>query len=255
MEMIRDTPLQNATSATPLNGKKPPEAPLDFPRFEHIPSFAGREGVIYVSQPVFVGVDFAITVTPTGMSVETRSDHAPDKSQVSELCEPRVSALQALATKIFASVGGDTVRLEGKLVRPYPEFSGFIDIHRTLVFDAQNCILEYPYQEVIFEEDVDRIPRFITFIANDNAENIHSVTRDATSAVIKSNILDDGDPVRFEGLFWIAVSRNGYWPGFFTPYEPHRFCEPQASDWMRKIHRQEHGEIIHVDHLNGIAWS
>ena len=251
MEMIRDTTLRNATSP---KSTEQLEAPLVFPQFEDIPSFANREGVIYVSQPVFVGTDVAIIATPSRITVETQTDHALDRSRVSALCEYRADALQALAAKIFASVGGDTVRLEGKLVRPYPALSGFVDIHRTLVFNAQNCILECPYQEVIFDEDVDRIPRFITFLADDNAENIHALTRDATSAVIKSNIFDDRDPIRFEGLFWIPLSRNGYWPSFFTPYEPHRFCERQASDWMRKIHRQEHGEIIHVDRLNGIAW-
>jgi hypothetical protein len=254
MEMIHHTTLQDATSATPPKTREPLEAPLDFPRFEDIPPFAHREGVIYVSQPVFVGTDVAVTLTPTGMTVETRSDHAPDRSRASALCGYRAEALQSLAAKIFACVGGDAVRLQGKLVRPDPAFSGFIDIYRTLVFDAGTCILEYPYEEAIFEEDIDSIPRFITFLADDTAEAVHALTRDATSAVIRCNILDESDPVRFEGLFWMPLSRNEYRPGFFVPYEPDRFCEQQASDWMRKIHRQERGEIIHVDRLMGIAW-
>ncbi|AHF86811.1 hypothetical protein RLEG3_28190 [Rhizobium leguminosarum bv. trifolii WSM1689] len=146
------------------------------------------------------------------------------------------------------------MQLQGKLVRPDPALAGFIDIHRTLVFDARSGILEYPYEETMFEEDIDSIPRFITFLAKDNAETVYALTRDATSAVFRSNILDDSDPVRFEGLFWMPINRKEYRPGFFVPYEPNRFCEAEACDWMRKIHRREFREIIHVDRLNGIGW-
>lgn len=252
MEMIRDTILEASNSlGLPRKQFGPP---LDFPRFEDIPPFGAREGVIYVSQPVFVGTDVAITLTPTGMTVETRSDHAPDRSWASALCMNHANELQTLAAKIFAKVGGDAVRLKGKLVRPYPAVAGFIDIHRTLIFDAETCILEYPYQEQIFEEDTDRIPRFITLLADDAAQAIHALARDATSAVIRSNILDEREPVRFKGLFWIPVSREGHRPGFFIPYEPDRFSELEARDWMKKVHRREFRDIIHVDHLNGIGW-
>jgi hypothetical protein len=229
--------------------------PLDLLAFDRVLPFIDDARTFYVSQPVFTGGDVTILVTSSGTEVESTTDHALETAYLSRMCACHSTKLRRLADKIFRTIGGDTIRLDGILFRLNPERSGFIDIYRIVVFDGDTHLLELPYQETIFVEDGARVPRFVMPIAANTALHGLDLARDATSALIKTNIMDDEEPVRFKGLIWIPLQRERYRPSFFVPYEEDRCSEEDACNWMRKVHRRDFRDLCYVDCLRGIEWT
>ncbi len=222
--------------------------------FDQILPFIGDQAAIYVSQPVFVGTDITVNLTSTDIKVDARTDHPFDHNWVSTLCKEHEAALWSLATKTLSHFKADSVRLIGKLVQPHPDLAGYIDIYRVLVFTDRGCILDYPYQMQIFEDDDRRIPRFVISIAKDTVKAIQTITQDATAAFIRSDLLSEDDTVWYEGFCWMSVHQTMYRPSFFVPYEPGRFSEVDACAWMSKAVRQGFPDIAFVTHLDGIEW-
>lgn len=222
--------------------------------FEQILPSIGDGAAIYISQPVPIGTDITLTLTSTDIKVDAGTDHPFDRNWVSTLCKDHEAALRRLAIKILSHLQGDSVRLVGKLVQPHPHLAGYIDIHRTLVFNDHGCILDYPYQMKIFEEDYGSIPRFVVNVDKDTAKPIQTVTRDATSAFIRSDLRNENDTVWFEGFYWMSIHQTRYRPGFFVPYEPGRFSELEACEWMTRAVGQGFPDIVFVRHLEGVEW-
>lgn len=222
--------------------------------FDQILPFIGDTVVIYVSQPVFVGTDITVTLTPTDIKVDARTDDPFDRDWVFTLCKEHEAALRSLATKTLSRFDACSIRLLGKLVQPHPDLAGYIDIYRTLVFNDRGCILDYPYQMQIFEEDYGRIPRFVVSVKKDTAKAIQTITRDATAAFIRSDFRNENDTVWFEGFYWMSVQQARYRPSFFVPYEPGRFSEMDACDWISTALSQGFPDIAFVRHLNGVEW-
>lgn len=229
--------------------------PLDLLSFERVLPFVDDDRTVYVSQPVFAGRDVTILVTSTGIEVDSRTDHALETAYVFRMCACHSTKLRRLAKKIFRKIGGDTIRLDGILVRLNAERSGFIDIYRIVVFDGDTHLLELPYQETIFVEDGARVPRFVMPIAAITARHGLDLVQDATSSLIRANIMDDQEPVRFKGLIWIPLHRQRYRPSFFVPYEADRCSEEDACNWMQKVHRRDFRDLCYVDYLSGIDWT
>jgi hypothetical protein len=222
--------------------------------FEQILPFIGDDTVIYISQPVPVGVDITVTLTSTYIKVDARTDDAFVRDWISTLCKEHEAALRSLAIKILSHLKAGSVRLLGKLVQPHPHLAGYIDIYKTLVCNDHRCILDYPYQMQIFEEDCGRIPRFVVNVNKDTAKAIQTITRDATAAFIRSDLRNENDTVWFEGFYWMSVHQTRYRPGFFVPYEPGRFSELEACEWMTKVVSQGFPDIVFVRHLDGVGW-
>ncbi len=222
--------------------------------FDQILPIIGDDTVIYISQPVSVGTDITVTLTSTDTKVDARTDPPFDRNWVSTLCREHEAALRSLAIKIFSHSKADSVRLLGKLVQPHPHLAGYIDIYRTLVFSDHGCILDYPYQMQISEEDYGRVPRFVVSVKKETVKAIQAITRDTTAAFIRSDLRNENDTVWFEGFYWMSVHQTRYRPGFFVPYEPGRFSEMDACDWMSKVLRPGFPDIVFVPHLNGVEW-
>ncbi|MBP2562243.1 hypothetical protein J2T08_001689 [Neorhizobium galegae] len=236
MELNRDLNTQKLTS------------------FNQILPFIGDGAAIYVSQPVPIGTDITVTLTPTDIKVDARTEDPLDRDWISALCRQHEAALRSLAIKILSHLQANSVRLLGKLVQPHPHLAGYIDIYRTLAFNDHGCILDYPYQMQIFEEDYGRIPRFVVSVTKDTAKAIQTITRDATAAFSRSDLLNEDDKVWFEGFYWMSVHQTRYHPSFFVPYEHGRFSEMEACEWMSKVVRQGFPDIVFVRHLDGVEW-
>lgn len=229
--------------------------PLDLLAFDRVLPFIDDARTFYVSQPVFTGGDVTILVTSSGTEVESTTDHALETAYVSRMCACHSTKLRRLADKIFRTLGGDTIRLDGTIVRLNPERSGFIDIYRIVVFDGDTHLLELPYQETIFVEDGARVPRFVMPIAAITARHALNLAQDATSSLIRANIMDDQEPDRFKGLLWIPLHRERYRPRFFLPHEADRRSEEDACNWMQKVNRRDFRDLCYVDYLSGIEWT
>jgi len=236
MELNRDLNTQKLTS------------------FSQILPFIADGAAIYVSQPVPVGTDITVTLTLTDIKVDARTEEPFDRDWISTLCREYEASLRSLATKTLSRFDGGWMRLLGKLVQPHPHLAGYIDIYRTLVFKNHGCVLDYPYQMQIFEEDYGRIPRFVVSVNKDTAKAIKTVTRDATAAFIRSDLRNEDDTVWFEGLYWMSVHQTRYRPSVFVPYEHGRFSEVEACEWMSKAVSKGFPDIVFVRHLDGVEW-
>lgn len=254
MHLTRDSNWSILGSANQPSSQMHFGSPKHSTSFDQILPFVGDETAIYVSQPVFVGTSITVTLTPTDIKVDARTDHPLDRDWVFTLCQEHEAELRSLATRTLNRFDAGSMRLLGKLVQPHPDLAGYIDIYRTLVFNDHGCILDYPYQMQIFEEDYGRIPRFVISVTKDMAEAIHTTTRDATAAFIRSDLRNEDDTVWFEGFYWMSAQQTRYRPSFFVPYEPSRFSEIEACDWMSKVLRQGFPDIAFVRHLDGVEW-
>lgn len=222
--------------------------------FDQTLPFIGDKPVIYISQPVFVGTYVAITLTPMAIKVDARTDAPFDRDWVLTLCKEHEAELRSFGAKTLNRFDAGSMRLLAKLVQPHPDLGGYIDIYRTLVFNESGCILDYPYQMQIFEEDYGRIPRFVVSVEQAKANAIQAIARDATAAFIRSDLRNEDDTVWFEGLYWMSVHQTRYLPGIFVPYEPGRFSETDACHWMSKAFRHGFTDIAFVNHLDGVEW-
>ncbi|AUX77974.1 MULTISPECIES: hypothetical protein [Sinorhizobium] len=254
MELSRDFNSSTFNSIHQLRDQAHIDAPNHSASFDRILPLIGDKAVIYVSQPVPVGTDVTVTLTPTDIKVDARTDQPFNREWVSAQCKEHEAELRSLARRTLSRFDACSMRLLGKLVQPHPDLAGYIDIYRTLVFNDRGCILDYPYQMQIFDEDYGRIPRFVVSVTKDMAKAIQTITRDATAAFIRSDLRNEDNTVWFEGFYWMSVQQARYRRSFFVPYEPGRFSETEACDWMSKALRQGFAEIAVVRHLDGIEW-
>lgn len=241
-------------SLPPLDLRPGSSSPAKHLSFETLIPLLQEEEIAYVSHPVFQGADVSITVTADAISHFSGLTDAEDIGWFSAECQEASDRLHEFRERVTRATGGNAIRLNGRFVRLRPEHPGYIDIHQTVVIDDQTPLIECPYQEQIFENDTARVPRFVTWLSANTALEAIAVVQDATCALIRSDVLDDDQPARFEGMLWLPVARDKFRPSFFIPYDPSHLSEDEAWAWISKIHRRGFRNIFYVDGLEEIRW-
>ncbi len=99
------------------------------------------------------------------------------------------------------------------------------------------------------------ITRIVMPITAITARHGLDLAQDATSSLIKANIMDDQEPVRFKRLIWIPLHRGRYRPSLSVPYKADRCSEEDACNGMQKVHRRDFRDLCYVDYLSRIDWT
>jgi hypothetical protein len=211
--------------------------------FEDIASYL-EPGIAYVSQPVFNGIDCSIWISASAVQpVQQQSDEV-DPHWLAAMCDVYSDELQRAHRRLAEEYGGDSIRLDGRIVLSEPGSPDLIDIHRIVIFSGDAPLFERPYTEHIFENDA-ACSRLLTFVIS--PEDAMRATRDWTSAMIRANSLEENGDSLFEGFLWLPLKTGRYRPSVFVSYHSQRFSEIEACEWSRRLFRREIENCFHID--------
>lgn len=191
-------------------------------------------GTVYVSHPVFVGPPISIWISKQCIYPAPPPRDDTRHWGVEKVLRKRTEALVKMRYHICGEFGGDSIRLDGRIVRHGQGQADDIDIYRCVVFDGSIPIAERPHHERIFcQDDV-----FDLIFAFPNSQNSTSISRQAKSAsaafLDENGIVADG----YEGMLWVPLRTDRHLPSvFMEPDAP--MSRKQAQARLRKL--AEHG--------------
>lgn len=236
----------NLTPSTPKASTLPPD-PRRLLALEEIIPWLDRE-IAYVAHPLFDGQDVTIVVDESGFRIEEKLVSAEELDRLSKICNESQDRLREFFEQVIKTVGGDTVRLDGRIVAEQRGMPWCLDIHRTVVLDKGNQIIECPYDEKIFPLDEQPHLRLFTWLSQDTADAMKNTLQDLTFSIV--DIIARGQrPVKISGTLWLPVNNDRYRPSFFVPFKPSPMSTAMVEAFLANLFSKQ---IDHLYHLEGV---
>ena len=256
--VCRNLPVNSAGNTPPSTPQLSAEASIMTPdlhrlmSFEEITPWLDRE-ITYVAHPLFEGQDVSIVVDSTGFRIGENLLGREDLDRVSKICSESADRLRAFLNRVIRTVGGDTVRLDGRVVSQQRGMPWCVDIHRTVVLDNGNPIMECPYDEEIFELDERPHMRLFTWLSQDNSHTMHRALQDLSFSFVQRMELDDR-PVKVSGTLWLPVNSDRHRPSCYVPFKPSPMSTAAVEAFLASVFSKRIDDLYHLEGLEITPW-
>lgn len=220
--------------------------------FEEITPWLDRE-ITYVAHPIFQGQDITIVVDSNGFHIGENLLGREDLDRVSKICSESADRLRAFLNRVIRTVGGDTLRLDGRVVSQQRGMPWCVDIHRTVVLDQGTPMMECPYDEEIFELDERPPMRLFTWLSPDNSHAMKGALQDLTFSFVQTMELEDR-PVEISGTLWLPVNSDRHRPSFYVPFKPSPMSPVAVEAFLACMFSKRIDDLYHLEGLEITPW-
>ncbi len=204
------------------------------------------EATAFVSQPVFKGIDFEITVTDAGDEFDDRNLPDPARDLIRQECSDAAHKLKGLFLQLRQTTRCSKIVLECTFVPDYMHPIGILSVYRILALDGDFPFRQFPYQLDIFESDYGQPPRFLTWLSHEEFADGSALMQEATD-----QLLNDGfeEQPLFDELIWIPISEDSSLPALMTER-----CDPSRKDidlfeFLASIKKHDPAKMVHIDSI------